>query len=122
MDGWKKKPESQSNSQRSESIPQRASGRIDMVAVRCSLVAVRCSLAAVRCSLAAALQDTLRITGFFPQWLILYGTDLGKDSDPSADGLGGVLVVAGDHDDADTGLAAGLNGGLNLSPGGVQHA
>merc|ERR1711971_862682 len=44
-----------------------------------------------------------------------------EDSNPLADGLGGVLVVSGDHDDADTGLLAENNGGGDLHPGGVKH-
>merc|ERR1711936_634815 len=47
---------------------------------------------------------------------------LGEDSNPPADGNGGVLVVSGDHDDADAGLLAELDGGSNLHPGGVEHA
>merc|ERR1719339_791414 len=45
-----------------------------------------------------------------------------EDSNPPADGNGGVLVVSGDHDDADTGLLAELDGRSNLHPGGVKHA
>ena len=46
---------------------------------------------------------------------------LPEDSDPLADGLGRILVVAGDHDDPDAGLLAAGNRRLNLEPGGIQH-
>merc|ERR1719222_931280 len=46
---------------------------------------------------------------------------LSKDSNPLADSFGGVLVVSGDHDDADSGLLAEDNGWGHLHPGGVQH-
>merc|ERR1712242_89551 len=46
----------------------------------------------------------------------------GEDSNPPADGNCGVLVVSGDHDDADAGLLAKLDGGSNLHPRGVKHA
>ena len=47
---------------------------------------------------------------------------LAKDSDTTADGLGSVLVVAGDHDDADSGLLAEGDGRLDLEAGRVQHS
>merc|ERR550534_831664 len=47
---------------------------------------------------------------------------LGEDSDPPADGSGGVLVVSGDHDNADASLLAELDCRGNLHPGGVKHA
>merc|ERR550534_2385493 len=47
---------------------------------------------------------------------------LGEDSDPPADGSGGVLVVSGDHDNTDASLLAELDCRGNLHPGGVKHA
>ena len=44
-----------------------------------------------------------------------------ENSNPLADGLGSVLVVSGDHDDADAGLLAEDNGRGDLHPWGVQH-
>ena len=46
---------------------------------------------------------------------------LPEDADPLADGLGSVLVVAGDHDDPDAGLLAAGNRRLHFQPRGVQH-
>ncbi|KAI3481410.1 hypothetical protein L1887_56237 [Cichorium endivia] len=45
-----------------------------------------------------------------------------KDADLAADGLGGVLVVSGDDDDADARLAAALDGGAHLGTRRVEHA
>ena len=47
---------------------------------------------------------------------------LGEDADAAADGLGRVLVVAGDHDDADARLAAALDGVAHLCARRVEHA
>ena len=47
---------------------------------------------------------------------------LSEDSNPLADCLSGVLVVAGDHDHSDSGLLAEDNGGSDLHPRWVQHA
>jgi len=44
-----------------------------------------------------------------------------EDADAAADGHRRALVVARDHDDADAGLAAHLNGGSDLLAGRVQH-
>ena len=46
---------------------------------------------------------------------------LGEDTNTAADSLGGVLVITSDHDDSDTGLLAGGDGGLDLNSGGIQH-
>ena len=45
-----------------------------------------------------------------------------EDADAFADGLGRVLVVAGDHDDPDAGLFAEGDRRLDLHAGRVQHA
>src|SRR5699024_3289287 len=47
---------------------------------------------------------------------------VGDDAQLLGNGHGGVLVVAGDHDGADAGLAALLDGGLDLGTDRVNHA
>mmetsp|Transcript_31498 Transcript_31498/g.100343 ORF Transcript_31498/g.100343 Transcript_31498/m.100343 type:complete len:747 (+) Transcript_31498:177-2417(+) len=47
---------------------------------------------------------------------------VGEDAEVRGDGLGGDLIVAGDHDDADPRDAAVLNGLLALGAGGVDDA
>ena len=43
-------------------------------------------------------------------------------TDPAANGDGGILVVSGDHDDANAGLHASLNGWRDFGSGWIQHA
>ena len=50
------------------------------------------------------------------------GLVLLEDANPAADGFSGVLVVAGDHDDADAGLPAPFNHGLDFHARGIEHA
>ena len=47
---------------------------------------------------------------------------VGDDAQVLADGHGGVLVVAGDHDGADAGHPAFLDGLVDLRPAGINHA
>eukprot|EP00053_Salpingoeca_punica_P015069 m.137833 g.137833 ORF g.137833 m.137833 type:complete len:1067 (-) comp16613_c0_seq1:133-3333(-) len=47
---------------------------------------------------------------------------LGEDANAAADGNGGVLVVAGDDNDADAGRSTSLDRGLDLLARRVQHA